>query len=196
MHLLISLHFVCRCPFCGVSTPIKPENYSSLVFSRLEVCELPDSFRGMDDTDLKREGLVASVYTESRKWRISRFQTHLVRPWLRYIELMLQDYTHKLPGSDVKPCVWAVVEVCLGILGACLPTFPALFRCKSVRNNRKTSAVSLSRSNDSYQYPVLTPDERRIGFTSEAGNAHNEFLRMADWADVPRAVDKRDGAEV
>lgn len=50
-----------------------------------------------------------------------------------------------------------------------------------------------SKSADSYQYPVLTPDERRSGFRSGVGNAHKEFLKMIDWADVPKAVDARNG---
>ncbi|CAF9911920.1 hypothetical protein IMSHALPRED_010636 [Imshaugia aleurites] len=95
------------------------------------------------------------------------------------------------PWSDVKPCVWAVVEVCLGILGACLPTFPALFRWKTVRNSRRPSALSHSTGGDSSHYPILTPDERRSGFRSGVGNAHKEFLKMIDWADVPRAVEKK-----
>ena len=139
---------------------------------------------------------MASVYTGFLKWRISRFQTHRVRPWLRHIELELWDNTDKSLGSDVKPCVWAVVEVCLGILGACLPTFPALFRWKSVRNNRRPSRISRTKSADSSQYPVLTPDERRLGFRSGVGNAHKEFLKMIDWADVPKAVEKGDGTKM
>lgn len=94
------------------------------------------------------------------------------------------------PWSDVKPCVWAVVEVCLGILGACLPTFPALVRWKSVRNSQRPSGMSHSISVDSSQYPVLTPDERRSGFRSGVGSAHKEFLKMIDRADVPKAVEK------
>lgn len=129
---------------------------------------------------------MASVYIEFLKWRISRFQMHHVRG----CEITLRNNTYKLLGSDVKPCVWAVVEVCLGILGACLPTFPALVRWKSVRNNQRPSGMSHSISVDSSQYPVLTPDERRSGFRSGVGSAHKEFLKMIDRADVPKAVEK------
>lgn len=191
MHLLILWHSASQCRFCGVYTRIRPKNYSSLVYFRLEACELPDSFFSKDDIDRRRKALVASVYTGSLKWRTSRFQTHHVRASFRDIELILQDNTNKLLGSDVKPCVWAVVEVCLGILGACLPTFPALFRWKTVRNSRRPSALSHSTGGDSSHYPILTPDERRSGFRSGVGNAHKEFLKMIDWADVPRAVEKK-----
>ena len=161
-----------------------------------EACELPDLFFGKDDVDQRREELVASVYTVFPRWRISRLQTHHVRPWLRDIELILQDITYKRLGSDVTPCVWAVVEVCLGILGACLPTFPALFRWKSVRDNQRPNGISHKRSADSSQYPALTPDERRSGFRSGVGNAHKEFLKMIDWADVPKAVEKGNGMRI
>lgn len=109
---------------------------------------------------------------------------------VRGCEITLRNNTYKLLGSDVKPCVWAVVEVCLGILGACLPTFPALVRWKSVRNSQRPSGMSHSISVDSSQYPVLTPDERRSGFRSGVGSAHKEFLKMIDRADVPKAVEK------
>ena len=162
----------------------------------MEACKLSDQFFCKNVIDSRREGLVASVCTEFLKWQTYRFQTHHVRFRLHDIEFMLQDSTYKLLGSDVKPCVWAVVEVCLGILGACLPTFPALFRWKTVRNSRRPSGMSHSKSTDSSQYPVLTPDERRSGFRSGVvgvGKAHKEFLRMIDWADIPKAVEKGSG---
>lgn len=115
---------------------------------------------------------------------------------LQATRLILRDNTNMLPGSDVKPCVWAVVEVCLGILGACLPTFPALFRWKSVRDNRRPSGVTYSKSADSSQFPVLTADERRPRFRSGVGNAHKEFLKMIDWAHVPKTPEKGNGSRV
>ena len=169
------------------------------MYLHLEACKLPDPFFEKDDIDGRREGLVVSVCTEFLKWQISRFRTHHVRSWLRDIEFLLRDCTYERLGSDVKPCVWAVVEVCLGILGACLPTFPALLRWKSVRNSQRPSGMSHSKSTDSSQYPVLTPDERRLGFRSGVvgvGKAHKEFLRMIDWADVPKAVEKGNGARL
>ena len=133
---------------------------------------------------------MASVYTGFLKWRIFHFRTHRVRPWLRAFELIGRDHTDKRLGSDVKPCVWAVVEVCLGIVSACLPTFPALLHWKSVCSSQRPRRISHSKSADSFHYPVLTPDERRSGSKSEVGNVHKGFLRMIDWADVPKAVEK------
>ena len=123
------------------------------------------------------EGLVALVYTESLKWPTSHSKTRLVRPCLRRVEHVWWDNADTLPGSDVNPCVWAVVEVCLGILGACLPTFPALFRWKNARNHRGPSRMPRSESADSSQHPVLMPDERRSGFKSGVGK---EFLEMGE----------------
>ena len=104
-----------------------------------------------------------------------------------------QENTDKISGSDVKPCVWAVVEVCLGILGACLPTFPALLRWKSIRSNQRPRQLFQAKSTGSTQYPVLTPDERRSGFRSGVGDTQEEFLKMIDWTDVPKAMDNRNG---
>lgn len=101
----------------------------------------------------------------------------------------------ELLGSDVKPCVWAVVEVCLGILGACLPTFPALFHWKGVRSSRKPSRKAHPESADSSQYAVLTPDERRSGLKSGIGNGHEDLMGMIDWADVPKAAEKGDSTK-
>ena len=38
-------------------------------------------------------------------------------------ELSLEDG----PWTDVEPAIWSIVEVCVGILCACLPTFRPLF---------------------------------------------------------------------
>lgn len=176
--------------------PIKLKSYSSLEFFRLEACKFSDPFLAKDDIDGSCEVPVASVCTGFLKWRISHSQTHHVRPWLLFIEFVLRKNTYKLLGSDVKPCVWAVVEVCMGILGACLPTFPALFRWKSVQLHRGPSRMSHSKSADSSQYPVLKPDERRSGFRSGVGKAHTDFLKMIDWADVPKAVEKSNGMKL
>ena len=86
------------------------------------------------------------------------------------------SYIDNILGSDVKPCVWAVVEVCLAILGACLPTYPALFGWKSVRNQQR-GRVPHSGSPDSSQYAVLTSDKPRSELGSGVGNGH-ESLRM------------------
>ena len=139
------------------------------------------------------EGPVASVCTGYLRWRTFRFQTHRVRTYLHDTKSISWDSADHLPGSDVKPCVWAVVEVCLCILGACLPTFPALFHWKIAQNNRRPSRMFKSRSASSSQYPVLTPEDRRLGFRSGVGNAHKEFLRMMDLADAPKAGEKEDG---
>ena len=139
---------------------------------------------------------MASVFTGFPRWRISRFQTHHVRPVAPDLSFILQDTTYKLLGSDVKPCVWAVVEVCLAILGACLPMFPALVRWKTIRNDKRPSGVSPSKSADSSQYHVLTLDERHSGSRSGIGNTHKEFLKMTSWADVPKAVKERDEAGI
>lgn len=103
-------------------------------------------------------------------------------------------FIDELLGSDVKPCVWAVVEVCLGILGACLPTFPALFHWMSVRSNRKPSRMPNSESADSSQYAVLTPDESRSGRKSGIENAQKDFMKMIDWANVPKAAEEGNSA--
>ena len=139
---------------------------------------------------------MASVFTGFPRWRISRFQTHHVRPLAPDLIFILRDTTYKLIGSDVKPCVWAVVEVCLAILGACLPMFPALFRWKAIRNDKRPSGESHSKSADSSQYHVLTPDERRSGPKGGIGNTHKDFFKMTDWADVPKAAEERKGVGI
>lgn len=46
-----------------------------------------------------------------------------------YVLLHLGRFNNNLQstGSDVDGCVWSVAEVCVGIVGACLPTLRPLF---------------------------------------------------------------------
>lgn len=74
--------------------------------------------------------------------------------------------------------------------------FPALFRWKTIRNDKRPSGVSLSKSADSSQYHVLTPHERRSGPKGGIGNTHKDFLKMTDWADVRNTVEERNGAGI
>ena len=90
-----------------------------------------------------------------------------------------------LPGSDVDACVWGIVEVCLAILSACTPTFPALFRWRKVRRNSRPVAGDVKRSN-SGGYPVSAPDERRLGFRSDVRLADEGAVKMDDWSQVSK----------
>ena len=47
-------------------------------------------------------------------------------------------------GSDVDACVWSVAEVCVGIVGACLPTLRPLFTRKE-RLRRDSSPKEVCR---------------------------------------------------
>lgn len=85
---------------------------------------------------------------------------------------------NRLPGSDVQPCVWAIVESCVAIFCACLPTFPALFHMKSVRDNQKPCS-------DPRSIPSLTRNERRSGYQNSATNSCEDFLRRTNWAERP-----------
>ena len=88
-----------------------------------------------------------------------------------------------LPGSDVDACVWGIVEVCLAILSACTPTFPALFRWRKVRRNSRPIAGDVKRTGS---YPVATPDDRRQGFRSDVRLASEGAVKMDDWSEGTR----------
>jgi len=51
-------------------------------------------------------------------------------------------------GSDVDSCVWSVAEVCVGIVGACLPTLRPLFN----RSGRSYPDRSLKDVPPGYSY--------------------------------------------
>lgn len=86
-----------------------------------------------------------------------------------------------LLGSDVQPCVLALVEVCVAIFCASLPTFPALFHVKSIRNIKKPSVDPRS------MLSSLAPEERRrSGYRSSPENTHKESMKMANWAEIPK----------
>ena len=86
---------------------------------------------------------------------------------------MVADY---LVGSDVQPCVWAIVESGVAIFCACLPTFPALFHIKSIREKQRPSS-------DPRSIPSLGHSERRSGHMSNVTDSRKEILRMEDWTE-------------
>ncbi len=79
--------------------------------------------------------------------------------------------------SDVEPCVWAIVESCVAIFCACLPTFPALI--KSIRDSRR-------RDGDPKSLSSLTSDSGRSGYGSSAENSCKEVSRwVIGWRHYP-----------
>ena len=94
----------------------------------------------------------------------------------------LRVATDKISGSDVQPCVWAIVESCTAIFCACLPTFPALFHMKTVREIQRPGS-------DSKGNPSWTQVEHRLHFSDSATNSRREFFYLGDRADTP-SMDK------
>lgn len=95
-----------------------------------------------------------------------------------------------IPGSDVEPCVWSVVEVDVAILCACLPTFRPLFDPK-VRRSSKRGVQSVELATDD----SFTPPNRRSGYENvEAGANNNRFLDLVrrNWAAVPSLRSSRE----
>lgn len=109
-----------------------------------------------------------------------------------YPKLKLNAMTHSDPDSDVEPCVWAIVESCVAIFCACLPTFPALI--KSIRDSKR-------RGGDPKSLTSLTSDDGPSGYRSRAGHTPTESVRMGDWEETQQIEDggatlqmKKDGA--
>ena len=76
--------------------------------------------------------------------------------------------------SDVNAAVWSVVEVCIGIVSACLPTYRPLFlklfgKCSAAR--KKRTAFSLLQTDDKYKYASV---ERSAPMTSKGSCASGE----------------------
>ena len=91
------------------------------------------------------------------------------------------DNTEILLGSDVKPCVWSVVEVDVAIVCACLPTFRPLFDRKVRRSNKRGQSVELATDHS------FAPPNRRSGYENVEAEAKNQFLDLVrkNWAAVP-----------
>ena len=89
----------------------------------------------------------------------------------------------KVSGTDVDACVWSMVEVCVAIVCACLPTCRVLFS-RLVLRKRVDSVPYLV---DMPRYPSLTADERRPGFRSKYIGAQVEIVNVVreNWAQVP-----------
>ena len=85
------------------------------------------------------------------------WRTFLDRSELYYIPTLFKRITDHLAhirlGSDVQPCIWSLVEVCAGIVCACLPTFRPLFD-KKVRGKRSQQSNE-PKSNSFVSLPSL-----------------------------------------
>ena len=54
--------------------------------------------------------------------------------------LILQCTKQSIPGSDVPVNIWTMVELNIGILSACLPTYRPLFTRRGRNGSRKTDS--------------------------------------------------------
>ena len=76
-----------------------------------------------------------------------------------------------------------MVEVCVAIVCACLPTCRVLFS----RLMPRKRVGSIPYLVDMPRYPSLTADERRPGFRSKDSGAQVEFVNVVrdNWVQVP-----------
>ena len=118
------------------------------------------------------------------RWPSFRYQTPPVRYSLFLADCCIWSCsTNHTPGSDVDACVWGIVEVCLAILSACTPTFPALFRWRKVRRNSRPIAGDVKRSGS---YPISAPNERQPGFRSDVRLTNEGAVKLDDWSEVTK----------
>ncbi|KAK0511558.1 hypothetical protein JMJ35_006131 [Cladonia borealis] len=88
------------------------------------------------------------------------------------------------PGwTDVDPCVWSLVEVCVAIVCACLPTFRVLFNRLILQKRVGSSAYLV----DMPRYPSSTTNERQADFRSKDSAAQVEVANVVpnNWVQVP-----------
>ena len=122
------------------------------------------------------------------RWPSFHYQTPPVSYSLLLADICIYSFSTKHTlGSDVDACVWGIVEVCLAILSACTPTFPALFRWRKVRRNSRPVAGDVKRSGS---YPISPPDERQLGFGSDVRLANEGAVNMDDWSEVTKDVER------
>ena len=76
-----------------------------------------------------------------------------------------------------------MVEVCVAIVCACLPTCRVLFSKLMLRKWLGSTPYLV----DMPHYPSLTADERRPGFRSKDSGAQVEYVNVVrdNWAQVP-----------
>lgn len=98
------------------------------------------------------------------------------------IQPPLRCHADKLSGTDVDPCVWSLVEVCVAIVCACLPTFRVLFN-KLILQKRVGSSTYLV---DMPRYPSPTTNERQAGFRDKHSGAQDEVANVIpdNWVQV------------
>ena len=76
--------------------------------------------------------------------------------------------------SDVNAAVWSVVEVCIGVVSACLPTYRPLFLKifgKSGASGKKRTAFSLLQTDERNKY---ASDRRSAPVASKGSHAFGE----------------------
>ena len=71
------------------------------------------------------------------------------------------------PWSDVDACVWSVVEVCVGILSACMPSYRPLF----LRVTGSVSNTSYSRKLKEISWPMS-----RSGKTDQSSSGNGGIM--------------------
>ena len=114
----------------------------------------------------------------------------LVRPRVyvpfRQYNLPMPTLTDTSVGTDTDACIWSMVEVCVAIVCACLPTLKVLLNW-ILHGKRADSAAPDIISTSLARYPSLTLDERRLGYKSKDCDAQLDFMKVAgsDWAHVP-----------
>lgn len=93
----------------------------------------------------------------------------------------MSDETDVLPGSDVEPCVWSVIEVDVAIICACLPTFRPLFDPRVRHSSKRGQSIQLT-TDDS-----IALSHRKSGYENVEGEADDKFIDMVrkNWAAVP-----------
>lgn len=91
-------------------------------------------------------------------------------PIIFITENNLPEDADMVPGSDVEPCVWPVVEVDVAIVYACLPTIRPLLDQKVWGN--KSQSIEFQ-SIDPMQKPSLCQENCQLGSFNSGHNVQN-----------------------
>ena len=116
--------------------------------------------------------------SESQTTRSHRPRMYAIHP-----SSLLCIVTDKLSGTDVDPCVWSMVEVCVAIVCACLPTFKVLFN-RLIRPKRVSTSTAYIV--DMPRYPALTTDEHRSDYRSKESESQVAIVKRVhdNWVQV------------
>ncbi len=99
-----------------------------------------------------------------------------------------RELTISHAGSDINGAIWSILEVCVGIVSACLPTLRPLFNNKKSAQDTRTNPSKGASDYNGFSLPLSNkPKQGWTTVSTETMEAHDDkrpFARLGETSDV------------